>query len=179
MTTSRILCKLDKIEPSKTFVFASMPCEKVAAVIREKTVNSMEKSDPGLVAFRYLQNKEAYIEARNIVAFEEFLTTTYITMLFKNQAFTLGYSNLLLMSAALGGFLHMLPNVNNQEVYKESTHACKDWLKQRFGIEKFKQLKNLSYTSKGIEKLKLFLQNEHIPTDPVQEVIARHKRFLK
>jgi hypothetical protein len=169
---------LARVEPTQALLLAPMPCEKRTALIRNKTVASLEAHDIGEVAFRYLQNKEGEINTQSEVIVWGIFTALSFALLTgaKTLDANIFIQGILLLCAA-GCTAHVLPNINNSNRYHETKLACHEWLQNQLGQQKLHRIENLPYNTSGMNKLTRFLQGENINTDSIEEKLQTPRHF--
>jgi len=153
MTTAR------KVKPSTALILMSMPCEKQAAAIRNKTLDAIELGDAIKVARRYLQSREGQRNTLNESVVHSLLTTFCLAFGFYLKSKNNDLSKFSFWIAIFSA-LNIPPNVHNTMRYKTTSELCKKWLVDQLGLDKFHKLEKLSY---DLYKFAVFARKE-LPT---------------
>lgn len=193
MTTTRKLIKtfednaiqLTKLEPSKSLLICSMPCERQTAEIRNSTVDNMINEDIAMVAYRYLQAmrgerntfNEAVCWAACVVISLVYIYLKITTVNFQDELSSEPSENfdnqtnfifqwlIVLMYAVANA----IPNVANTLKYGETKNACDVWLQARLEDDMYNKLKQLPNNYDSLFKIDKLLKEKNIDTTNLEK----------
>ncbi len=132
---------LKKIQPSKTLLICSMPCEEQAARIHNEAVKSIQQNDITGTFKRYDQSRRGQ---RNtlietcIYGFSLFVSSAlWINSKIKtaNAEDELNHKNsnidMECFFFIMMAIINLLPNLSNTQRYKNTKNLCREWLVQQ------------------------------------------------
>ncbi|OGT35276.1 MAG: hypothetical protein A3F11_10115 [Gammaproteobacteria bacterium RIFCSPHIGHO2_12_FULL_37_14] len=157
---------LRRVEPTKSLLIKSMPCERQTAKIRNKAVDSMEQGDVVDVIHRYDQSWRGQRNTFGEIVLYSFLMLYLLWVYFQkfddivNKKATCSLDDVNRMdqmnddsyekiyNEINGYFLTfiavlaagILPNIPNTLRYRETKNACAEWLNEKLGKEKFTEI---------------------------------------
>ena len=160
---------LNKIEPTKSLLIAPMPCEIKAAIIRNKTVDSIQENDVSDIAYRFLQCRRGETNTFK----EAICWASYSIMMIALARRVPTIPLPIRVGFIANGVLHVPPNIRNSLTYRETKQSCDEWLTQRIGSAQVGYIKNLQFNQLGMFKLVDFLNRENID---ITSLKGREKR---
>ncbi len=161
--------RLKKVKPLRSLLITPMLCERTVAAIRNKTVDNIQQNEIGIVAYRFLQNKEGEKNTFCKAVFFGTCATIYIVGLCFSPA------SLLLCIALVLALANTIPNIGNTIRYRETRMACEDWLAPKVG-EEFKKIKELKFNKTGLTELSDILKTKQIDTTFIENKSSQLKQ---
>lgn len=157
---------LDEVKPTKSLLFASMPCEIRTASVKRGTLRAMENSDPVAVAFRHLQCKKGINKSTNEIF--GFLMLFSLTMLLlfsrnnENSDESMDLSNSILYIGLLICVLNIIPEIQNRHIYQDLSNKSLKWLEKNTNTQAIREVASCDYDNvQSIKKLYGFFKADY------------------
>lgn len=151
---------LKKVKPQK-FLFHSFQCQEQAAYIRNRLIESIKEKDSAMVAFRYLQSRQAGFNVRFETNFD--CVVTALASYFFTQA------PLLPFAVSVVSMPQVFINIRNSFRYGETTEIANSFLKKSLTERTYEKVDELKYCPSGLEKLFKVLSESEIDVENLKE----------
>ncbi len=148
-----------KVNPQKFLVY-SFSCQKQAAHIRNRLIESIKEKDSAMVAFRYLQSSQAQSNVRFEAVF--YCIYSAIALCFYNVKPIESFTCLLIVAP------QVIINARNTVRYKETTRLAKCFLQKNMHDRICKKIENLKYSISGLNDLLRILSNAGIDVEKLK-----------
>lgn len=138
-----------EVKPTKTLLFASMPCEKRAASVKQGTLSAMHNADTESVAFRYMQCKKGTKESNNEIIDSLVMSGFAIMFLYSNKSEinneSVNLFHVFCYLALILNLLSIMPAVQNRLIYHDMSNKSLDCLKKNLDEQKLKEVTSCDY----------------------------------
>lgn len=145
---------IKKVTPTKVFLVKSCPCEEQAAHIRKASDEAIIKPDTSVVAYRFLQSRQAYFQTQ----FDAILWS---------------------ITAPIGFLTPFSPNLRNSRRHKKTMRKCGAYLDKELSKEAYEKLKGLTYYRGMPPKLTKILTDNNIElSDEYNRLAQKFEQIL-
>jgi hypothetical protein len=163
MTTTRILNDLNipsvlaRVNPTRSLLISSMPCEEQAANLRNLAVDQIEAKNTHGVGMRYLQNRQGYHTTFKKLVLFSLVTAACLRDLHRNPMNIRWF----IQVAAIVFGIQIPPNLFNAWRFSQTAAGCQEWLIRQLSEKTFNKIEFLKYDrKKASSQVKHILENE-------------------
>lgn len=159
-TTQKLHAELKKVEPTKSLLVISAPCEDKAAHIHNEAVIAVNQQDMPEVVRRFKQSQSGegnsmfqatimpvmlVMLIKCIIDLHESIHKNHQSNLYSNSLYDNIQTTALILFTACAVFAGLMipPNISNTLRYRQTKNECANWLTQRLDSKTFNDLANI------------------------------------